>query len=316
MSKIEDLKKEEAVLEEKMYGNQSDDPADAAPLTGDPTVPEGNVEPPEAKKQRTSWKKRYTSYKTTTDHTLHSLRQENAALKASMANANESTDTLKQEIQEIKRNIASTVDPYDGIITQEDTDIIGSEAVEIMKKVANHNKANPDVDDLRKELNALKAENNRKLKAEAEVAKANSFSTLKDKLSTVVPDWKVLDEEDGFREFMEGGYDKYSGVPRMDLFSSAMRSGDVANIARFYNEYKSSKPETKESILENRVTPVAEGAGDTLDGNQRQKKTYSIREHTEFYNSLNRGEWKGREKQARELQHILDTAFVEGRLTN
>ncbi len=322
MSKLEELRKEEAELEKLMYGGAEEKPTETvAPSTGDegdegtievletPT----NTETPEAKK-RVSWKKRHASYKTATDHTIYTLRQENAALKANMANISESTDQLRKEMTEFRAKAAKDVDPFEGIITQEDSDIIGPEAVEIIKKVANVKQSNPELNDLRAELDLLKAERTKALKDEAKNIRAKSFEDLKNKLSTVVPDWVALDDEPDFKVFMEQGYDKVSGRPRMDLFHSAMSSGDVANVARFYNEYKSLKPETKESILEKKVTPVAEGGDSTASIIDRQKKTYTIDEYVNFYDDLNRGVYRGKEKEAKGLQHILDTAYVEGRL--
>lgn len=326
MSRIEELRKEEAELEKLMYEGEEENPAEVKPesapftdevenLTPDGATEEATeTETPEAKKTRVSWKKRHTSYKTATDHTIYTLRQENAALKAGMAEVSESTNQLRKEILALKTAQASNVDPLEGVITQEDTDVIGPEAVEIIKKVALAKQKSPELDSLRAELDVLKAERNRNLKTEAKNIQAKSFEDLKNKLTEVVPDWLALDNEAQFKVYMEEGYDQFSGKPRMGLFHSAMKSGDVTNVARFYNEYKSLKPESKESILEKKVTPVAAGA-DT-PSLESKKTTYSIGEYTDFYDSLNTGTFKGTAKEARELQHVLDTAFVQGRIVD
>ena len=271
-----------------------------------------DIETPSSPEKNVSWKKRFTSFKASADSTIYELRRESAQKSHRIATLLEDNDSLKKEISKLEAKISGSVDPYQGVFTVEDEEVIGPEAVQIIKKAMKaQGSSNPQVEKLMSELEELKKEKREKLKDEYDSFKAKSLEDLKAKLSSQVSDWPILDTDPKFGEFIKG-IDPISGSPRSKLFSSAIESGDVANVARFYKEYKALRPKSKEEILAAKVSPVS-GGGETSEG-KPNTKIYSINEYIRFMDEVARGKWRTRQKEAQLIERKFDLARVQGRL--
>lgn len=334
---VEKLREEEKAAEELMFGTGEDPSKEALPTdddsqelefevahedpTDDQGVPE-EIDPTPAqpeRKQRTNWKKRFTNYKATTDDTISSLRKDLAALNVKVQEQSAALTKLRRENYElsIAHSSKKEEDDFEDIFSQEDRDLIGTEAIDIIKKAVKAGQVNKtDTQDaLREEIAELKAERVRLAKKEQQELEDASFKELQRKLRTIVPDWEVIDVQPQFVEYLREK-DTYSTKSRGDLLAIAIRTGDVANVARFYKDFKALQPASREEVLSNRVTPEG-GAGAGLDIDENGKahqKIYSINEYNIFMDSITKGEWKGREKEAKKIEAIYDRAFMEGRL--
>lgn len=260
------------------------------------------------KKPRTSWKKRYTNYKTSTDQKLFQLRRENADLSERVARLTAKQEELLVAIKNTKK----PEDTFRGAITPEDEELLGTEAIDVMKRATDAATA-----DLKAELEQLRRDKVDRARREAEVARESSTADLMSRLDNVVEGWQDIDEDPKFGNYLDQ-VDPLSGLTRKVLFGNSISAGDVEGVARFYRGYADTLPPTRESILERKVAPIGEGAGTTVDETINPRvKTYSISEYENVYESLNKGDYKSQaeKKQLLERAALLDKAFIEGRIT-
>jgi hypothetical protein len=313
---LEKLHEEEKELDKLVYGEEeTPTPPQEEPEVKVEEQPEVDQKP---KKPRPSWKKRYTNYKATTDNTIFELRKELAAWKSQVASKDSLVEDLQKELSKLKQKLTEKTDPFEGVITKEDEDLIGPEAVEIIKKAV---KSRPNNDDskyqkLQEEIDNLKREKREQLKRESEAVEKDSLVNLKKKLTTIVPDWESIDLEDGFKDFINDA-DPASGLPRSKFFLSAISTFDVERVASFYNAYKALKPKSKEEILESKVTPAGGGSEENDQKVDESKKVYSIQDYNRFMDDLAKGKYNSTaqlRKEAAVLERKFDLAIMEGRM--
>lgn len=302
---LEKIKEEERELEKLMYPQaEEENPSEEVPEAPSPEEAPATIEATESEPQkapkRNDWKKRYSTYKSTTDNTIFQLRRENTELRDSL---------LRLEDKVTALGASKPRDVYEGVITQDDEDLIGTEAVEVLKKTTEA-VTNP----LKKELMALKAERREAELNRIKRERASSQNDLRSKLSGMIDNFEAIDMSKGFGTYLSE-VDSYSGHTRKHLYSLAVTNGDLFRVAEFYNEYAKTLPPTKDSILEGKIAPV--GDNKTTTNTQGVGKiTYSINEYNKTYNDYVKGAWKNQKekKQLIDKMDLLDLAFVEGRI--
>jgi hypothetical protein len=337
---FEKMKREEEAAVEAMYGKKevpSEDESHPEEFLIDDDDFEDVESAPEATTQddeettvqsehkestpRTSWKKRYASYKATTDNTIFELRKEVAGWKSRMASREDTIDELTKEVRRLTQEAVSKVDPFDGVFSPEEVDLIGPEAVDIIKKAIDSRVGktteDPAIKALEAKLERLEKEKRDAMKREAESIQTESMEQIKARLSKLVPDWSTIDLEPGFEKYITGT-DEASGVQRLKFFQTAINDRNVSALAGFYNHYKSLKPKSKQEVLASRVTPSGNGGSESSPlGRDNPKKVYSIKEYTDFMDSVARGDYRGsaaRRKEAQLIERQFDTAMIEGRI--
>lgn len=270
--------------------------------------PEEVIVQTQEKPTKVSWKKRYSTYKASTDNTIAELRRESASMMDKLSNALTRIDGLTEAIA----SKTSRSDMFEGVITQEDTDSIGEEAVDILKRTtiqATENATAP----LKEEIKRLKkAEaDNLANRAKTEREKAYNEQFLKP-LAKLVPDYQDLDLDQGFMTYLED-VDPSTGQLRKTLFSKAEASMDAKRTADFFIEYKNSK-NSKQSILEQKVTPVANSAGSANDIQDQVQDSFTMDEVSEYYRDHEKGKYRGKENEWNILEARIDRAYINGNI--
>lgn len=310
---LERLKSEAKEIEEMMY--PSENPSEEAPTvetdtgleqesTAEVITPVETEEVSEAeKKKRTSWKQRYSTYKATTDATIYQLRQGESSLKQKIAELSK----VVGELQDVK---ATEVDLFAGVITEDDEDLIGTEAVGIMKKATEA--ANKP---LLEEIKRLKAERLADTQRQADSAKATSTAELRNRLSNLVENFETIDISQGFSNFLDE-VDPHSGYQLKRLYSNAVSSGDIYRVADFYKKYSESLPPSKESILEEKVAPTGQGGSAVNTGESTKKQVYSVAEYVKASTDYTKKNWRNNneKQQLIEKMAMLEQAYSEGRV--
>lgn len=304
----ENLEEKEATLEEQKEKKEQIKEPEKVEVVEQPVVVE----------EKEDWKKRFTNFKATADNTIFQLRKENASLKSDIASLTEKNEAVLSELVDIKKQISKKKkeDSFDELFTQEDKELLGADAINIfkkaVKKVAPQHEDNEELKVLKDELKQLKQDRIRQLKKEKETVEEESFSKLKEKLSVVVDDWQQIDSDPKFLTYLDE-VDEIEGVTRKELFSSAVQSRRVKEVASFYKDYKAQRSPKKEEILSKKITPV--GTKSTpVDADKDVKKTYTIGEYNKFMDDLTKGKYKGKEKEAKLIEAKFDKAFFEGRI--
>ncbi len=325
------LEREEEAAIAAMMGNQPDVPTEApAPTRADQfsdevqavvseSVDNKTITPvaPVVKEEDTSsWKHRYTTYKASTDNTIFQLRKDNAQLRVLSGTKDDKISALVNEITTLRSEANQTQDTgYE--FSQADKDILGDDAVEIMKRAVDANRttgADPQVEALKAELASIRSDKREADKKALENLETDSLNNLKAKLTSVVPTWSSIDTEPEFSAYLNE-IDIHSGQPRMNFFTSAIHDRDVGRVATFYKAYSSLKPQTREEILASHIGVNGSGASEsTTTGSDIQKKVYTLAEYSKFMDDYTKGKYRKKMKEASIIEKQFDKAFEEGRV--
>lgn len=315
---LERLKAEEAQAEAQAFGNPTvEEHPQEAPATEAATEQKDPMEEiilpaqPEEKKKRTNWKHRFTSYKAATDTTLYEQRMEIADLKQQVAGLMETLGELRSGTQE-------QGDLFDGVFTKEDEDTFGADGMDVVKKAAKA-AVEKATKPLNEKLQKQEKEHIESLKRQSKAAKEAEYAKFLDALEGMVPDYKELNFDPGFAEWMNLP-DTYSGLTRAPLFQKAEAAGDVARVAEFFVEYKASlkpQPEAIPEELARHITPVGSGVATPATSVANNKTGVQIIYESEidkFYSDVTKGRYKGQESVIASIEAQIDKAAMEGRI--
>lgn len=325
MSKLDELKAEELELDRMMFGGGEEKPGEKPgeapapspefedePLESAEATAQAPSRPETPKKTRTSWKQRYTNYKASTDATLYQLRQDLAVIKAELADVYEERDKEKNNTLALQAELRKNKDPYEGVITDEDREIIGEEAVDVIKRVMDSKKEDPRLSELQKEVEEYKKDKLRKLRLDQENMRTQSQESLRDGLTKLVSNFESVDNDPKFNIYLSQ-VDEVSGIPRKDLFAAAVNARDIKGAARFYEDFNSLRPKTREEILAGKVSPSGGGATNS-DSQQGGPKLHKFSDWSKFMDRVTKGHFKSSPKEKSRLTAMYDKAMAEGRM--
>jgi hypothetical protein len=327
---LERILAEEAELEKQMFGTnqESEDTSSAAPLE-DPDDSyveddnQGKVDFPEATevilqetqeteteaKQRVSWKTRFKNFKASTDKTISTLRKENSRLATESLGLRKQVDELSTRVASLQ---SSNTDIFSGIITDEDSEAIGEEAVDIVKRTS-QKAVEASVAPLKEKLRQLEAEKEAERLRKIELREKQEYNYFLKDLEKIVPDYEVIDHNPKFLEFMDE-IDPSTGDKRMDTFKSAESYRDADRVADFFLEFKRTLPRSKRERLEENITPTGtSGAGDVIS-NVKPEEGFTATEVEKFFNDVTRGVYRNRKKEANDIENRITKAYMEGRI--
>lgn len=250
--------------------------------------------PSESKPKRVSWKKRYSTYKASSDATIYSLRQE-------VVQAMTTVDKLRTQVNELTKSIADKQpDPFKSAFTSEDMDIFGEDAVNSMQR-ATENAIAP----LKRELEETRKKLQEKELADVQNQTVQAKTIFLNKLADAVPDYAEIDTDKKFAEWITG-IDENSGFSRLHLFKTAEKNGDVGRVASFMNEFKATRA-TKVNPLDSKVTPTSSSTAKATSVVPEQITQAYI---NKFYADYAAGKYRGREKEAQAIERKIDKAYM------
>jgi hypothetical protein len=305
--------KEEEALEREFYGNSSED---LDPELGTPDFEEGSTPSAEEvhkeeevdKKTRQSWKTRFTNYKASTDRTISNLRKENQNLIAQLESARTKIDDLSNKVATAYKQ---SEDIFNGIVSPEEIDLIGPEAVDVVKK-ATKKATDSAIAPLREELDRLKAKELERQKKAIDDKVQSNYKNFLSRLKDQVPDYSTIDKDPKFSEFM-ASEDPVTGEKRIDQFRRAEDYLDADRVAEFFMEYKDSLPRSKKDVLEEHITPDGNRSGGT-PLNSPEKTSFSVAEVNKFFSDFSKGVYKNRPKEAEDIEARITKAYMNGKI--
>jgi hypothetical protein len=310
MNHLEKIAAEEAALEKEIFGTpqeEDDQSSNETPTEQDAPPREELVTPKEAPSAPPDedWEKRYKNLRASRDYKLLEAKEQIADLM-------EQVQKLETELEDAKKqlNEAAPMDPFKDVLTEEDREALGDATVDVLKKVTQKVTENATAD-LRKELDAAKEARRKQKDKDLKQAKGQGYQLFLDKLATMVPDWKAINEDKGFIEFCHNTYD-LDGSLIADNFRLAEARRDAVAIARYMLDYK-GRPKV-EDPLEDHVSPTGVSASEAPKEDKRGSKIWSRKEIDKFYDDLNRGRFKGTREEAQKLEREIDKAVMEGRI--
>ncbi len=249
----------------------------------------------ESKPKRVSWKKRYSTYKASSDATIYQLRQE-------LAQSTLIVSELRDQVDELRKvQLEANPDQFRSAFSEEDVNIFGEEALQSMQKATESIVApiKQELEDTRKKLKARE-------QADIQSQSVSAKQIFITKLANLVPDYEEIDVDPAFAKWVQLP-DPASGFQRLHLFKTAEANGDVGRVAGFMTQFK-EETQGKPDPLETHITPTTSAKASAPTRNESTQMTQAYID--KFYNDAAKGLYKGREKLAQEIEAKIDKALL------
>ena len=140
-----------------------------------------------------------------------------------------------------------------------------------------------------------------------------------------VPDWKELDYDAGFNEWLQEPISPYTDITRADALRHAASKYDAPKVAEFFKDYKAtlidtkSVPPDKEKDAQDKLKPfIAPPKSDVGTSTKGAVNTAYTREsYTQFMKDTSKGKfnpqkWGGKTEE--QVEAIFDELIVKGKL--
>jgi len=173
--------------------------------------------------------------------------------------------------------------------------------------------AESQVEAVREVLEQQNAELAARLEALEQSRSSEVAGSLWDSVEKLSPGAKAINEGDsGWVSFLDE-VDDLSGRTRREIGSSAVAVGDVRRLASLVDEYRTASglPAVK-PVVAAQVRPAVTPSPGVVK--PAAKPIFKDSQVKRFYENLNRGAYKGKEKEAEELEKQIDAAAQEGRI--
>jgi hypothetical protein len=141
------------------------------------------------------------------------------------------------------------------------------------------------------------------------------------KLSTIVPDWQSINENENFQTWLLE-VDPLSGMARQAYLEDAQRRYDVDRVAAFFTSWSDLNgngsaqqvKSTNQDELKQQVAPKkSRSAGANTPAGS--KPSYSTADIAAFYDDVRKGKFKGRDEERAKIERDIFAAQAEGRIT-
>ena len=214
---------------------------------------------------------------------------------------------------------AKAKEPKAPLVTDKDVETFGSDLIDLIKRQAEEIAAERDVE-WEAKLAKAEAENARLQEQVGRVAETQGVTNRRTyfaELSKLVPDYEVLNVDDGFITWL-AEVDPLSGLPRQAYMNNAFEAMDVTRTANLFLTYKqmvtppAPEPEPRRE-LERQVAPGS-SKSDVAPQPASNTRVWTTAEVDQFYRALSRGDYRGREQEAAQIEQQIDLAVAEGRL--
>lgn len=280
--------------------------SDTPPPALETTKPQ---EPPAKKDDENTWERRYK--------TLQGMHNHNVAdLKARLQQKDQSIASLTQRIEALEKAPATAPAPQS--FDQKDVETFGEDMLTMVNRVVAAQLAQTGA-----QVNSHVADMDQRVQATAQEAAKTAQDLFLERLAVRVPDFRVVNEDEGFLEWL-GEPDAIYGVPRQAALDNAASARDVDRVARIFETYKQlsnlaaqgapaqSTTPKEDASLQKQIAPRA-GPSNTAP-TAPSPRVYAVGEIEKFYSDLARGRWVGREKEAQAEEAAINAAIAEGRV--
>lgn len=147
-------------------------------------------------------------------------------------------------------------------------------------------------------------------------------ATYEDHLTREVADWRALDRDPGFHQWLQQ-VEPMVGVPRLQLLRNAHDAKNVAQVAFIFKAYKQTltppappaapaqsqaQRELARQVAPSTTRGQAPPSSGTDDG------FVTLKEMEEFYTAVRKGEFSGREAEMKAIEAKIDAAAAAGKI--
>lgn len=281
--------------------------------------PEKPVDPPPAAPNEGNWKERFSGMKRLHDENVIAFKEQNVVRDQEVSDLRGQITELREQISSI--DIPAETPPAETIeVTPEEIEEYGQPLVDLISRVA---KGSGDpAKDLAKQVldQKTRLENlEQGQKAIVENTVVNSKQTFAVRLSELVPDWRQVNDDESFQNWLSEEV-PYTGKERQQFLEEAHETLDVDKVAKFFTDWKASTgapalPDAQPTptvIPDNAHNTVVETAVETVQG-----KIWKKSEIDRFYRDKREGKYNGSQdslKEARRIEKDILAAPREGRI--
>jgi hypothetical protein len=216
-------------------------------------------------------------------------------------------------------------------VSEEDQQAYGPELIEASRRWA-RGEVQAELNELRGEIRNLRAGQDRQT---AQTATNRLERELDSDPELANGNWQRLNHDPNFIQWLQE-IDPFSGVSRYVMLNHAYSGGDADRTGRFFKAYMrehtdrnpppSSPPQTYNGAngyvdtgqpprLEDFAAP-GRASRATPGGGAPEKRIWTNRDITAFYEDRTRGKYRGREDEAERLERDIFDAASEGRVRN
>jgi hypothetical protein len=237
---------------------------------------------------------------------------------------------MGQRVSQLERLIASLSAPQQApaqvaaakLITDKDVEDYG-DSIEVMRRAAREEvaAAQQEVAELKRMVMQMQTTVVPKVESVAQRQALNSEQMFWSELSAEVPDWREINAEQGFHNWLLE-VDPLSGVARQSYLDNAQNQLDARRVAGFFKTWQSmnsgsvaqSPRSVASSQLEKQISP---GRGRTSASSMtaNEAKAYNRADVAKFFDDVRKGLYKGREQERDRIERDIFAAQREGRIT-
>lgn len=260
---------------------------------GDPSKdaePEQNLPP---KNDQVDWEHRFKTQKQKYDELVPKLRDENLELGGRVSELEKLIEKVEPDA-----NPAAQGQP---IFTEAEIEEYGSDFLDLVTRVAG-NRQSPDTD-ISNELKELKGQFDQIAKTQAKTAEGRFF----DDLLELVPDWETINDDPLFQTWLSEEM-PLTGKERQLFLTNAQNALNVRKVASFFTTWKGEAGQS--TYMPDTVANGGRGESPEEVDNDIITKA----EIAGFYDDKRRGRWKGKEKEADQLEMKIFRAQKENRV--
>ena len=298
----------------QLNGTQPVNPDTGEPIVTDPQpAPEPQPQPisqePEPKPAvpEETWEQRYHSLKGKFDAEVPRL----------YAQTRELNDQIKQLVAE--NAVAKAQTPQSSpataktLITEQDKEAFGSDLIDLIERATEQKLAgNRDLEaQLRAEIDELKG----KLGNVTERQVVSDKDRYESALTNAVPDWEVLNVDQGFLNWL-AEVDPVYGMPRQYALTNAYEALDALRTANIFNQYKKTiapaQNQQARPNLQSQVAPTRSRTSPAPTNPNVDKRVYTQQDIDAFYTEWRRGFID--EAEAVQIEKDIHAATTEGRI--
>lgn len=266
-------------------------------------------------KSTTNWQQKYKTLQGMYNAEVPQLKQMVQEQGAKITQFEQLMATINKQKQQPQ-------EPPKPILSEKEVEEYG-ESIDIMRKVTKEETGN-----LLGEVSALKAQIAQMTQNTVPQVQqlANQVGDTQEqlfwsKLSTIVPDWQSINENENFQAWLLE-VDPLTGMARQAYLEDAQRKYDTDRVAAFFTTWSDlngngSAQQVKsanQDELKQQVAPKktrSAGANATAGS----KPSYSTADIAAFYDDIRKGKFKGRDDERAKIERDIFAAQAEGRIT-
>ena len=286
------------------------------------TEPDKSVEQPVVNESNDTndakyWKYRFTQYKKSTDVTIHTLRQENATLKASV-------ETLENKVKKMEPIVAEHMETQQKSAKSNLVEELGDDTTKALDEYVSR-----IIEPLKEEnqnlKNKLKTMEDVTLDTAATQTKAYMIDKVRQAVGPALFD--SVDNDPKFLEYLDQ-VDALSGQTFRELIQSAVATNNLSYVANVYAEFGramqnrqtqpnpfldalNNSPQPDTQMLETRVIPTT-SAQPSVNTTENDKKIWNKNEVRQFY--IDKVNGLIDPETADKISKSIESAALEGRI--